>query len=180
MLAYLLDDGSELGTTPLPCCSHSPARDVAGCPSCHQGGLLPVTDMVRPYVEANLSLFPGEILPFVQQAYPPPAELDALIESDSQLHRAASERAGVLSNGPDPLSYVYQQFEQEALSLPRVAAELGVTADELRAQLPLLDPRLGGLPEALGTVTRNRLEQVYLDSSCILHAAARNRPVSCP
>ncbi|HKO90073.1 MAG TPA: hypothetical protein VJU61_02910 [Polyangiaceae bacterium] len=159
---------------------HADAANLASCHACHQSGILPVSDQVRQFVEQNRIEFDNETFELVAQRYPLPAELDALIEADSALYRSASERAGVVSSGPEPLSYTYRQFELEALSLPRVAAELGVTAEELRNYLPQLDPRLQGLAEADGTIERSLLGEVYLDSLCVVLAVAENQPVSCP
>jgi hypothetical protein len=131
-------------------------------------------------VETNPRGFDSQTFTLLERVYAPQAELDALIASDSELHIAASERAGVVSNGPDPLSYVYRQFEQELLPLPRVAAELGMTPEELGAQLPLLGGPLQALQEPGGSISRAALDEAYSSTWCILHPADRNRPVSCP
>lgn len=178
LFAYHLEDGYRSSNSALD--AHSPGREVASCHACHHTGILPVMDMVRNYVEQNVILFDRDTVALVEKSYPLPSELDALILSDNQLHASASERAGVSGSGPDPLSHVYYQFELDPLSLSRVAAELGVTPDQLQAQLPELDPRLRALDEPGGSVSRGILAESYAQSSCILHAAARNRPVSCP
>lgn len=160
--------------------THSPAREVASCHACHQAGILPATDMVRDIVEANQSYYDTGTLMSVRQLYLPPSEFDALIDADNQLHTAALERGGVSPSAADPLSYVYYQFELDSLSLPRVAAELGVTPEVLLAQLPQLAARLRAVEAPGGSISRRFLDESYAQSLCILHTESRNRPVSCP
>jgi hypothetical protein len=152
---------------------------VASCSGCHQRGLLPITDQIRAFAEENTTLFSRADLAGVKQSYPSQPELDTLIQSDSQLHLAASERAGLSPSGPDPLSYVYYQFELDSLSLPRAAAELDVTAEQLQAKLPHLQGQIQGLLAADASIPRSILEEAFVANWCILHAEGRNRPVSC-
>jgi hypothetical protein len=160
--------------------AHSPAREVVSCHACHQQGILPVKDVARGLVEANPTLYDRETFADVQQTFPLPAQFDALIEADNRLLASAFERAGLSQRGPDPLSYVYYQFELEPLSLARTAAELGVAPDELQAQLPNLQGRVRWLMDPTVTIPRRILEEAYLQNWCILHAEGRNQPVSCP
>lgn len=182
LLAYQLEGGYQLAQSHLGCstCLHSPTPEVASCHACHQTGVLPVTDWIRSFVQDNPVLFPADTVPRVAQLYPLPAELDALLLSDTQLHTAASERAGASLSAPDPLSYVYYQFEHDSLPLARAAGELGVTPEALLAGLPHIETRLRWLQEPGGSVPRRILDESYAQASCILYAESRNRPVSCP
>jgi hypothetical protein len=126
---------------------------LAACHSCHGGGLLPLRDQVRDIIERVPDYFDPDSIALVRAQYLPAAELDALIERDSAVHRSALARALVPADGPNPLSRVFAEFETEPLTARQAAAELGVRLDQLRENLDRLDPRLAPLG-AEGSVER--------------------------
>jgi len=153
---------------------------TADCHACHEAGLVPVTDSVRKFVEDNQSIFDRETFDAVLRTYLPVPEFDQLIQRDSQLHLDAVARAGVASDGPEPISFVHFQFELDRLPLRRVAAELGVSQEQLTSQLDLLDPGFAALSAPDGGLERAALSNNYAASLCLLHASSRNRPAACP
>ncbi len=160
-------------------CEAFEALPLAACPACHGGGLLPVVDEVRAYVERNQSQFDQDTFGAVLAQYPTADELDALLQRDSDIHRAALARALVPAVGSDPLSRVYFQFERAGLDLRRAAGELGVPPEVLDEKLPTLDPRLAPLQSG-GSVDRATFTSIFGTARCQLHANARNRVAGCP
>jgi mono/diheme cytochrome c family protein len=151
----------------------------ASCHSCHQAGMIPFTDMVRPYVEANRFRFNAQDLEDVERIYPTKEEFDALAARDSEVHVSALERAGVPRGYADPLSRVYLSFELGDLDLELAAGELSIPADELLNEISSLDPSLGDLRVEDGHVDRDTFTDVYLDTICILQGSFQNRPANC-
>jgi hypothetical protein len=111
--------------------------------------------------------------------YPAEEDFIALLEHDSELHRAAAEQAGVPRNTPDPISRVFLQFERDRLTLRRAAAELGVTPDVLGARLGELDARLAPLADPEGSVERGTFSSVFGSALCVLHGDAAQHPALC-
>jgi hypothetical protein len=172
--------GVRLGEAP-PHCSPSESCDavpLAACHGCHAAGLLPVKDQVFDVVLQNEGSFDRQTLEDVRALYAP-GELDALLESDSDLQRAALARALVPANDPDPLSRVFFQFEREPLTARRVAAELGVPLAVLLEGLPQLDARLAPLGAEDGSVDRDTFTDTFRASACLLRDGSRNRPLGC-
>jgi len=186
LFAYSLDDegGQRMDTGTLRCdaaaCREPPPINAATCHGCHSDGLLPVRDQVRSvYLDSpyQYSVNTGEE---ILAQYPAEEDLNALLDYDSELHRAAAERAGVPRNTPDPISRVFLQFERERLTLRRAAAELGVTPDVLAARLGELGARLGPLANVDGSVERATFGSVLGSALCVLHADAAQHPTGCP
>ena len=181
--AYAIDGGGSRATTVVPhqncgTCDDLEALPLAACPACHSGGLLPIVDQVREYVERNERDFDRDTFAAVQAQYPTADELDALLQRDSDVHRAALARALVPAVGSDPLSRVYFRFERAGLDLRQAAGELGVAAEALE-KLPALDPRLAPLQSG-SSVDRATFTSTFGSALCLLHADARNRVAGCP
>src|SRR5262245_66680303 len=135
---------------------------------------------MRGWVEDNRTLYDNETFAEVLRTFPQAPELSQLIQRDSQLHLDATSRAGVRSDGPEPISLVHFQFDLDPLSQRRVAAELGVPPAALGAELGALDARLGALAAPDGTIDRATLTDTYASALCALHTSSKNRPVTCP
>ena len=184
--AYEMDSPSNtrLPIQSLACvledCERVQVRNAADCHACHSAGLLSVTDQVRSYVESEPTQFDRNTLAAVRQYYPGATEFDQLLQQDSQLHLDAAARAGVSAGGPEPISFVYFQFELAELGLRRAAAELGVKPEALSAVLDSPSSRLGPLLSPDGKIDRFALDAAYVATRCALDADARNRPVACP
>jgi len=112
--------------------------------------------------------------------YPDADEFQAAMDRDSEVHVAATERAGVPRETPDAISRTYLDFQLGNIDINIAAGELGVPADELADNIDLLDPRLGNLDVAGGYVDRNIMDATYLDAICVLQAVQENVPVGCP
>lgn len=165
----------------LDICEIAHLGSFAACHACHESGQLPVTDMMRSFVEENVSLYDAETLRDVREQYPGADGLSQLLSADRELARASARAARVsVGGGPELLSYVHSQFENELLDVARVAAELSVAPGVLREQLGNLSPQWQVLVEPGGTIDRFALTSQYTSAACTLHASARNRPVSCP
>jgi hypothetical protein len=160
---------------PLEVCDAMP---LAACHGCHAAGLLPVKDEILDYVLQNEVYFDPQTFEEVQVLYAP-GELDALLESDSDVHRAALARALVPADGPNALSRIYFQFDREPLTARRAAAELGVPLEVFLENLPQLDARLAPLGVENGSVDRATFSDTLRASSCLLRAGSRNRPLGC-
>jgi mono/diheme cytochrome c family protein len=185
MQAYLVSarDGARLGSLPVGCvledCDRPERVNAASCHACHGAGLIPVTDVLRDYVEMNPVIYDRETFDAVQTQYPVATEFLQIMAQDSEIHQSAVERAGVPRGTPDPISRVFMQFEEGALDASRVAAELGVTPEALRAALGRLDPRLAPLGSPDGNIDRNTFGDIFAPTRCVLHDVARNRPAGC-
>lgn len=188
--AYEMDsaEGLRVDVTSPDCTSESctngsnvlEPRNTAGCHACHEAGLVPFADELREFTENNSTRFDNDTLAEVLRTFPRPFEFARVVAADSQLHVDAISRAGVLSDGPEPISFVYEQFERGRLPLRRVAAELGVTAQALGAELDRLDPRLASLRTPDAEIDRSTMTEIYAGSLCALSSGWRNRPVGCP
>lgn len=153
---------------------------LPACHGCHASGLMPLRDVVRQIVTQRQSQYDSFTFDAVQRLYPLQSELDALVAADNLIHRSALERAGVPWDAPDALSRVFYQFERAPLEARRVAGELGVTLDALRAGLLALDPRMSVLSADDGAIDRTTFSEALPFAACSLHRASRNVPLDCP
>lgn len=108
------------------------------------------------------------------------SEFSQLIAEGSQIHLDALQSAGVTDGGPEPISFVYYQFERAGLGLRRAAGELGATPERLLAVIGSSGGSLGPLLAPGGVIQRSALDEAYLATRCTLEAEARNRPIACP
>jgi hypothetical protein len=149
---------------------------LAMCSACHADGQRAVRDVVRDYVLANPRAYPDA----VRELYVPQAELDATIESDSAIQRAALQQLGIPPGSRDPLSSVYRQFEQ-SLTIRRAAAELGVSLATFQAALATpgrLAPELAPLGTS-SSIERATFTAALTAARCSLQQGSTNRPARC-
>ncbi len=140
----------------------------ASCFSCHAGGFIPFTDIVRPTVEATGGAFLSpEELGIVLATYPEVAEFNRVVERDSEAFLRARGRLGIPRGAPGPVTRVALAFER---STPAgVAGELFLHPQSMQA-------RAGELPEpvrlaAQGLGGRRRgYSEAYLAAVCRLNA----------
>ena len=157
--------------------------NAVDCHACHEAGLVPVTDIFRETFDANTRSIgaTSDDIAFVDAAYPGALEFAQLLDEGSQLHLDALQRAGVTpGSGPEPISFVYYQFERDAIGLRRAAGELGVPPEQLHAVLTSPGSTLAPLLAPDGVIRRSALDSAYVATRCALEAEARNRPVACP
>jgi hypothetical protein len=148
-------------------------RTAVSCSNCHAQGFNMVTDEVRPFVNGNRRDFNRDEFEIVNEVYLDPADFAEVIEADSALFQTSLERAGLPSTGGDPVAGAYLRFNDE-VDLTTAAGELGVTEEELRDELNLLDPRLSVLRQA--TIDREDFTDTFEESLCIMQIISRNAP----
>jgi hypothetical protein len=178
------DDGNRVSEVPAnividPAQNNGTVTNAASCHSCHNAGMIPFTDTVRPFVLANPQLFDAETFEAVQEEYLEVEEFNRIVEADSKMHVDAVERAGVPRGTPDPISRVFLKFDLGNVTAEIAAGELGVPVDVLRDNITRLDPRLGNLQVEGGYVDRNTFSDTFFDSICIMQSFSQNRPANC-
>lgn len=161
------------------CCGDA-SVSLSMCSACHADGQRAVRDVVRDYVLANPPGVSDSELAAVRELYVPQAELDATIESDSAIQRAALQQLGIAPGSRDPLSSVYRQFEQP-LTPRRAAAELGVPLATLQATLATPGRlALELAPLATGSsIERPAFTAALTAARCSLQQGSTNRPARC-
>lgn len=149
------------------------ARTSVSCSNCHAQGFNPVADEVGPFVRANRFQFRRDELEAVEELYPTPAAFARIIEQDSEAFLDALRRANLPTTGADPVGAAYVRFNSK-VDLATAAGDLGVTPEELRRELNLLDPSLAVLRNA--SVDRDVFDSVYEESLCIMQIVSNNQP----
>jgi mono/diheme cytochrome c family protein len=177
--------GDRLATAPIgvvidPAQNNGLVTNGASCHSCHNAGMITFTDQVRSYVEENKRDFDNDTYEDVMEQYVDAVTFQRIMDQDSEVHIAAMERAGIPRKTPDAISRVYLDFQLGNVTLNVAAAEFGIEPEELRDNLDLLNPELANLAIEGGYVDRNIMEEVFLDSVCILQQVQENTPVGCP
>jgi hypothetical protein len=142
--------------------------------------MITFTDTVRQYVNDNRVRFDNETFEGVMEQYPLPSVFQAAMDRDSEVHLAATERAGVPRKEPDAVSRVYLDFQLGNIDSRLAAGELGVPQEVLERNIDLLDPRLATLRAEGGHVDREIMKATFLDAVCVLQAVQENTPVGCP
>jgi mono/diheme cytochrome c family protein len=150
------------------------ARTSVSCSNCHAQGFNPVTDEVRPFVLSNRFSFKRDDLEAVRDIYLEPADFTRVIDEDSAIFQQSLQQAGLPITGADPVSANFVRFNNVELDLNTAAGELGVTAEDLRTNLTLLDPSLGAL--RFITVERSQFTAVYEQSLCVMQLISKNQP----
>jgi mono/diheme cytochrome c family protein len=149
------------------------ARTSVSCSSCHAQGFNPVVDEVGPFVRANRIQFRRDELEAVEEIYPGATAFARIIEQDSLGFVDTLRRANLPTTGADPVGATYVRFNAD-VDLATAAGDLGVTPDELRRELNLLDPSLAVLRD-IG-VDRDVFHAVFEESLCILQSVSNNQP----
>jgi hypothetical protein len=149
------------------------ARTSVSCSNCHAQGFNAAVDEVGPFVQANRLSFQRDDVEGVAENYPSAAEFARIIEADSLEFLVALRRASLPVTGADPVARTYVRFNLD-VDLAAAAGDLGVTPDELRRNLNLLDPALGIL-NAL-TLDRDDFGAAFEASLCRLQIVSANHP----
>jgi mono/diheme cytochrome c family protein len=146
------------------------------CANCHATGFIPVVDEVADFTLANarqLRLSRDEVEE-LEEIYVSPEEFAKTVQADSSaFYQRALQQAALPVQGGDPVSNVFLRFDQD-MKLEDVAGDLGVTPDDLRDSLDLLDPTLATLNR--GTVDRDDFTALYIESLCELTVTLENQP----
>src|SRR5262249_42402509 len=139
-------------------------RNGLACMRCHDSGMKPVTDAVRPALEqlpGSAGLDRGRLL----RLYAPQAELDKHLNQDTQRFLAALEKAVGKPPAREPLAPVARRFLDAPLPLAAASAELGL-AEPAGLQSVFRLPRftsLGLVPLASDGVVRRDMWEDYYD-----------------
>jgi hypothetical protein len=178
-------NGTRLAEAPIgvvidPAQNNGLVTNGASCHSCHNIGMITFTDTVRQYVTDNRVKFDNETFEGVMEQYPLPNVFQAAMDRDSEVHLAATERAGVPRETPDAVSRVYLDFQLGNVDSRLAAGELGVPQEVLERNIDLLDPRLATLRADGAYVDRNIMKATFLDAVCVLQNNQENTPVGCP
>jgi hypothetical protein len=148
------------------------------CSNCHSTGLIPVVDEVRAIALANardIGLDNDEV-DQIKGIYVSPQEFAAQVKDDSEnFFQRALQQANLPTEGGDPVANVFLRFDQD-IRIEDAAGDLGLTPDDLRESLELLNPVLQVLDR--GTLDRDDFTNVYIDSLCRLSNVLDNQPAA--
>jgi serine/threonine-protein kinase len=146
------------------------------CSNCHAGGLIPVVDEVREVALSNareIGLDRDEVEQ-LEGIYVSPTEFARIVQEDSQgFYQRALQLADLPIQGGDPVSNVFLRFDQDVRA-EDAAGDLGLTPDDLRDNLDLLNPVLSVLDR--GSLDRDDFTALYIDSLCRLSTPLENQP----
>ncbi len=111
------------------------------CISCHDRGMKPENqrelvqlDRVRKLATHNLRRFDEATRNRIEELYPTGQQFAKLVREDRRRFESAMEKAGLSNSGDEPVRALFNQFIAD-VNVESVAAELGVSADELRQRL---------------------------------------------
>jgi serine/threonine-protein kinase len=146
------------------------------CSNCHAGGLIPVVDEVREVALSNareIGLDRDEVEQ-LEGIYVSPTEFARIVQEDSQgFYQRALQLADLPVQGVDPISSVFLRFDQD-VRIEDAAGDLGLTPDDLKDNLDLLNPVLSVLDR--GVLDRDDFTALYIDSLCRLSTPLENQP----
>jgi len=181
--AIAASDGSRVAQEPSclggVCDPPIAAASSVTCRACHGSGrLILPADEVRAFAEANPSAYDTTTLSIVRDQYRPD-ELGALLTRDMQGYDAALEQLEG-SRYYNLIGMVYHAFWRP-LDAGEAAGELGVTVDELRAAIPVVEPVGARLAPWLGEgrVEREVFQASFRELACTI-GGSRNLPAGCP
>ncbi len=187
--AYLLADGRgrriDKGPQAIVSDPRRPDRAVENgisCMSCHARGMIFKDDQVRPHVLKNPAAFTKEDRDAILALYPPREKLTALLEKDARRFQDAVARTGAPLSASEPVVALALHFEAE-MSLPLVAAEAGVTPEELLRALehsPRLAKHLGVLRVPGSTIQRQVFAGLFAEMVRVLKLGEFLRPRNTP
>jgi len=163
-------------------------RSGISCMTCHDNGVIQFEDEVRTFAEDNRidvaeaaaeadldgdGVADGEFEDILD-LYPENADLREQIVDDATNYRGALTRAGIPTNGSDPVSDTFIRFDKD-VRIADVAGFLHYPIDNLVRDIPRLNPALSGLDDGFGVDTDD-FKGLYLESLCITAVADENQP----
>jgi hypothetical protein len=180
MLAYIISDANDAIVEESDILFDTSLNDFkvvtsVSCSNCHATGFIEVEDEVGPIARSTarqIGLNRDEIEQ-LDALYVSPDVFKRTVETDSEIYKRALQVADLPVQGGDPVFRVFQRFDDD-LELEDAAGDLGITIDELRDDLALLNPRLAILERA--TLDRDDFTQLYVESLCILSEPNENQP----
>ena len=157
---YLSDaDGNRLDEAPIkivrnPAASDPTVRNGLSCIGCHTEGMKTFEDQVRTVIEKNPN--PPFNKERALRLYVEKAEMDALLEEDTEHYRQALEAAGDVFGGIEPIQRFHEAF-QRPLDAAHAAAAVGLENEtflqKIRQNVDLKN--LGLLVLESGTIKRD-------------------------
>jgi serine/threonine-protein kinase len=138
-------------------------RNGLSCIRCHDAGMKTFSDRVRPAL-LQLPGKPGFDKRAALDLYPEEAEMEKLLKDDGSRFLEAMKKVLGKEQAGEPLTPVSKRFLDGALSLPEVAAELGLAKpDGLEAAFRMPNFAALGLVQlaADGVVRRDSWEDYY-------------------
>jgi len=131
------------------------------------------TDEIRQLVLDNPDDFGGDVQEILA-LYPAADDLEDILASDRARFAQALEQAGVdIDTVPEPVSNAFASFDRDVV-LSTAAGDLYVTADDLEANLNLLDPAMSVLDG--GSMDRDDFTALYAFNLCVLGVVNENQP----
>ena len=131
------------------------------------------TDQIRQLVLDDPDSF-GDDVQEILAVYPAADDLEDILASDRARLAGALAQAGVdIDTLPEAVSNAFANFDRD-VDLATAAGDLYVSADDLEANLILLDPAMGVLHS--GSLDRDDFTSFYLFNICVLSAVNDNQP----
>jgi mono/diheme cytochrome c family protein len=147
------------------------------CSNCHASGFIPVVDEVKAVALANardIGLNQDQVEE-LQDIYVDPATFAKTVTDDNSLYQSALSRADLPTQGVDPVSAIWLQFDAD-LNLNTAAGDLGLLPSDLKDNLDLVNPALSVLRTG-GNIDRDDFTALYIDSLCRLSTPLNNVPL---
>jgi len=168
---YFLADatGARLAEAPTSIVTDSFAEDRVvrnglACMRCHDRGMKRFVDVVRPSLE-KLSTSAVFDLRRALELYPPHAEMNRLLDEDTERFMRAMREVLGHDQAAEPLSAASRQFLEEPVSLTRATAEMGLPSPATLRELSAIPhfAALGMVPLATGGHVRRDMWEDFFD-----------------
>jgi hypothetical protein len=154
-------------------------RAGISCMTCHENGTVQFQDEVRQFAldnqidVAQAAEDAGGDFQDVLDLYPDNADLKEILVDDATNYRGALSDAGVPTNGNDPVSDSFINFDKD-VRIADVSGFLAYPIDNLTRDIPRLNPALSGLDDGFG-VDIDDFKGLYLESLCITDIGNENQ-----
>jgi hypothetical protein len=154
-------------------------RAGISCMTCHENGTVQFQDEVRQFAldnqidVAQAAEDAGGDFQDVLDLYPDNADLKEILVDDATNYRGALSDAGVPTNGNDPVSDSFINFDKD-VRIADVSGFLAYPLDNLTRDIPRLNPALSGLDDGFG-VDIDDFKGLYLESLCITDIGNENQ-----
>jgi mono/diheme cytochrome c family protein len=154
-------------------------RAGISCMTCHENGTVQFQDEVRQFAldnqidVAQAAEDAGGDFQDVLDLYPDNADLKEILVDDATNYRGALSDAGVPTNGNDPVSDSFINFDKD-VRIADVSGFLAYPIDNLTRDIPRLNPALSGLDDGFG-VDVDDFKGLYLESLCITDIGNENQ-----
>lgn len=172
--AYYLNEssGKRLDTGPINIVQDQSQKDLSvtnaiSCFGCHDQGFRKAKDDIREHILADKT-FPKEVREIIAATHPEHAEMDVVLEDDTQNFRRALQRAGLdpdlKLNGVEMINALSKQYEAD-VDLVHAAWEFGLPPGEFLKALESVGGEGYRLKRRLeqGVIPRDRFEENYHD-----------------